>query len=135
MPEKKTWWQSWIGLVVGLIAICSAILGALTWQYDTFATEEDVEHVDKKACNNVAQLSEKTLKGFEEVNKTNMQMQRSIRRFDLKDSHKQLLEQKYDLLQKLENNPDNQELKIDLDMCKSRIKMIEEELRELRMLK
>lgn len=130
---KKSWWNSWIGVLTGFGVLCGIIAGALTWQFDTFATDEDVENVDKKACKNVAQLSEKTLKSFEEVNKTNIQMQRSIRRFDLKDSYDQLMEQKYRILKLLESEPNNAELQKDLEACRSRIKMIEEELRELRL--
>ncbi len=132
MGGTGVWLKSGIGIVVGLVAICTAIVGAITWQYTTFATDEEVAVVEEHGEQNVAQLSQKTLEGFEAVNKTNMQMQKSIRRFDLKDSHKKLMQEKYDLLKKIDNEPNNQELKIDLDICRSRIKMIEEELISLR---
>lgn len=135
MGGTGVWLKSWVGIVIGLVAIGTAIAGFLTWQYSTFATGEEVEDVEIHAEQNVEQLSEKTLKGFEAVNKTNIQMQRSIRRFDLKDSHKQLLEHKYDLLNKLKRDPDNKELNIDLDLCRSRIAVIEAELKALRISK
>jgi len=132
MPEKKSWWNSWIGALVGLGTICTMILGALTWQYDTFATDEEVDIIEEHAQHSVAQLSQKTLEGFDAVNKTNMQMQKSIRRFDLKDSHEKFIDQKYRILKLLESDPNNHDLKKDLDECKSKIKMMETELRELR---
>jgi len=136
MPgQKKSWWNSWVGLIVALLAICTGIAGALTWQYDTFATEEEVINVKMHAEHNVAQLSEKTLKGFEAVTETLQQLQKTDRRFDLKDSYKRLLAEKWDLLEKLKIEPNNTELKIGLDVCRSRIKMIEEELKALRISK
>lgn len=135
MSGTGVWLKTSISIVVGLVAIGTAIVGVITWQYSTFATDEEVEDVEIHAEQNVAQLSQKTIEGFESVNKTNMQMQRSIRRFDLKDSHKQLLEHKYNLLKKLEHDFDNYELKIDLDLCRSRIAVIETELKALRIVK
>jgi len=132
MTSKKTWWQSWISILVGLGTICTCILGFLSWQYNTFATTEKVNIVKEHAQQIVAQLSQKTLEGFKSVNKTNIQMQKSIRRFDLKDTRKKSMQEKYNLLKKIENEPNNQELKIDLDVCRSRIKLIEEELKALR---
>ncbi len=133
MSGTGGWLKRSIGIVVGLVAIGTAIVGAITWQYTTFATDEEVAVVEEHAEQNVAQLSQKTLEGFEAVNKT--KMQKSIRRFDLKDSHKRLLADKYELLEKLKIEPNNTELKIDLDVCRSRIKMIEDELIELRISK
>ena len=87
--------------------------------------------MDKKTCYLISQLSQETIRGFEEVNKTNKHMQRSIRRFDLQDSYNQFMEQKYRILQLLETNPNNNELKRDLDECRSRLSIIENELKEL----
>lgn len=127
------WFKSWIGILSGICILCSMFLGAIVWHYTTFATDEEVTNVKEYSEQIITQLSQKTLEGFESVNKTNMQMQKSIKRFDLKDSHKQLMEQKYRILKLLEIDPDKQELKIDLDECRSRIDMIETELKDLRL--
>jgi len=139
---KKTWWNSWIGTLVGLGTICTMILAILNWQYDTFATDEEVKIVEQKAEYMIAQLSEKTIKGFEavnkgfeSVNKTTMQIQASIRNFSLKDSYSQEINQKYRIIKLLEDDPDNQELKIDLEKCLSRISIIENELKEIKIAK
>jgi len=132
MGGTGVWLKSSIGIVVGLVAIGTAIVGVITWQYTTFATGEEVDIVEEHGAQNVAQLSEKTLKGFEAVTETLQQLQKTDRRFDLKDSYKRLLAEKWDLLEKLKIEPNNTELKIGVDVCRSRIKMIEEELKALR---
>ena len=47
--NSRSWWNSWIGVLVGLGTFCTMILGGLTWQYDKFATDEKVEIVEVHA--------------------------------------------------------------------------------------
>ena len=129
--EPKTWWSSWIGMIVGFLTICSAILGALTWQYSTFATEEEILAVKETTKQTIEQLSEKTIKGFKEINKTNQQLQLSIMRFDLQDRYNQLVDHKYKIIRLLESNPNNVELKKDLEKCKNELHIVEVELNKI----
>jgi hypothetical protein len=80
-------------------------------------------------------LAQKTLEGFESITETLQQVQQNGRRNYLDRSHEKLLAEKYRLLEKLKTNPNDQEAKIDLDICRSKIKIIVDEQIELRISK
>lgn len=125
VTDKKSWFQSWVGILVSFLTLCGLIAGAITWQYTTFATNEDVNET-------VAQLSQETLKGFESVVQTNQQMQRSIHKFELNDAYENTLDQKYKTMKLLQDNPDSDELKKDLEKYIQKLERINKQLEEIK---
>ena len=120
---KKIWsiWNSWISISVGILTCCALIAGGITWQFNTFATEEDILNIDQKISLTVSQLTQETIRSFESVNNTNIQIQKTIRKFEIENQLDRLIEQKYQILKLLKDDPDNEDLKIDLEKCKNQI--------------
>ena len=124
-------YNSWISLSIGILTIFALIAGGFTWQFKTFATEKDILSIDQKISLTISQLACETLKSFKAVNDTNYQMQQSIERFELNDRYERLIEQKYRIMSLIENDPDNQELKMDLEKCKYKLLEISTKINNL----
>ncbi len=133
MVSKKirSIWNRWLSLLIGMLTIIALIAGGFSWQFNTFATDEDIFNIDQKISLKVSQLSQETLKSFKAVNDTNYQMQKSIEKFELNDRYERLIEQKYRIMTLIENDPDNQELKMDLEKCKDKLLEISTKINNL----
>jgi uncharacterized membrane protein YhiD involved in acid resistance len=57
MGGTGVWLKSSIGILVGLVVICTAIVGAITWAYTTFATAEEVAVVEEHVQQSVGHVS------------------------------------------------------------------------------
>jgi hypothetical protein len=127
---KKIWsiWNNWITISVGILTCCALIGSGITWQFNTFATEEDILNIDQKMSLTISQLAQETIKSFEFINNTNIQIQKSIRKFEIENQIDRLIEQKYQILKLLNNDPDNEDLKIELEKCKNQINNLNNKL-------
>ena len=123
--------SNYISISIGILTMSALIAGGLTWQFKTFATEEDMFNIDQKISLKVSQLSQETLKSFKAVNDTNYQIQKSIEKFELNDRYERFIEQKYRIMRLIENDPDNQELKMDLEKCKNKLLEISTKINNL----
>ena len=123
--------KNWISFLVGILTILVLIAGGFTWQFKTFATEEDISNIDQKMSSMVSQLSQQTLKSFQIINNTNYQMQKSIEKFELNDRYERFIEHKYKIITLLKNDPDNQELRMDLEKCKDKLLEINTKINNL----
>jgi len=117
----KNIWNNWISISVGVLTCFALISGGITWQFNTFATEEDISYMDQKISLTISQLAHETIRSFESVNNTNIQIQKTIRKFEIKNQIDRLIEHKYQILKLLKDDPNNEDLKIDLEKCKNQI--------------
>lgn len=142
--SKKSWWQSWIGIIVGLGTLCTLILGAITFLYATFPTNTDLVMADQKRDLEtkiiVSELSEETIKGFKEVHTTNQQMQKAIqqntqdiKRNYLTNEYTRLVnDEKYLIKKFLSEHPDDIDAQKHLEKVNRRIKEVERKLQLLK---
>lgn len=119
--SKRSWWQNWIGILVGVGTLCTIILGAVTFLYSTFPTHEFVAMADQKIKEQVDSNSKETINTFREV-------QTAIKQLSLESKYERLLKQENRYSDLLKKNPDDVSLKNDLRKIKNKLKKIEEEL-------